>query len=123
VPSPSPGAANDVLFSVSCVSASSCVAVGITYNNAAYETLVFSWDGSAWTRVPSPNAGNSNDQLNGVDCVTANSCIAVGSWLDGAVVKTLVESLTGSQPAPQPPSPSPSPSVDPNTPVPPAFAG
>jgi hypothetical protein len=44
VTSPNAGSA-DALFSVSCVSASDCVAVGYTYTGSAYETLVISLTG------------------------------------------------------------------------------
>jgi hypothetical protein len=45
VTSPSPGTSFDALFSVSCVSASDCVAVGYTNTGSAYETLVISLTG------------------------------------------------------------------------------
>ena len=40
VPSPNAGTSDDALFSVSCVSASDCVAVGYTNTGNAVETLV-----------------------------------------------------------------------------------
>ena len=45
VPSPNAGTSDDELISVSCVSASDCVAVGYTYTGSAYETLVVSLTG------------------------------------------------------------------------------
>ena len=45
VTSPNAGTSDDELFSVSCVSASDCVAVGYTYTGSAYETLVISLTG------------------------------------------------------------------------------
>jgi hypothetical protein len=45
VPSPNAGTRNDQLSSVSCVSASDCVAVGYTNTGSAYETLVLSMTG------------------------------------------------------------------------------
>ena len=60
VPSPSPGNTIDSLNGVSCVSASSCVAVGSNWKAVA-QTLVESWDGSNWTVVASPNQGTSDN--------------------------------------------------------------
>ena len=58
--SPSPGT-ESTLNGVSCVSASSCEAVGYFGNN----TLVESWNGSAWSIVRSPDRG-TNSTLDGV---------------------------------------------------------
>jgi len=74
VESPNIGNEDNELYSVSCVTASSCVAVGI----AAGETLVLSWNGAAWTPVTSPSPGEDGVYLNSVSCVTASSCVAVG---------------------------------------------
>ena len=79
---PSPGAGSfrsDVVKSVSCVSTTSCVAVGQTWTGSAFATLVMVWDGAAWSVVSSPNAGTSDDELNSVSCVSATECVAVGS--------------------------------------------
>jgi len=66
----SPSPANEsTLNDVSCVSASSCKAVGYFGNN----TLVESWNGSAWSIVRSPDLG-TNSTLDGVSCVSASSC-------------------------------------------------
>ena len=45
VPSPNAGTSDDALLSVSCVSASECVAVGYTDTGNAFETLVISLTG------------------------------------------------------------------------------
>ena len=59
VPSPNAGTSDDQLKSVSCVSASECVAVGSTNTGSAYETLVVSLTGpvppSTSTTSPSPD--------------------------------------------------------------------
>ena len=100
VASPNAGP-SDRLLSVSCVSASDCVAVGYTDTGPANETLVMVWDGSVWSIVPSPNVGTSFDELNSVSCVSASDCVAVGFTDTGNNVnETLVLSLTG----PVPPS-------------------
>ncbi len=104
VESPNPGEFDNHLESVSCVTASSCVAVGW---NAS--TFVLSWNGSSWTTVTSPSPSEDGAYLNSVSCVTASSCVAVGfivadltfvmSW-DGTTWTTV-----------------PSPNVDPENPA------
>jgi len=90
VPSPNAGTSDDQLKSVSCVSASECVAVGYTDNGSAYETLVMVWNGTVWSIVPSPNAGTVFDGLYSVSCVSVSECVAVGSTYTGSVNETLV---------------------------------
>jgi hypothetical protein len=105
VESPNIGGGENELYSVSCVAASSCVAVGV----AAEGTLVLAWNGAVWTPVTSPSPGEDGTYLYSVSCVTASSCVAVGfivadltfvmSW-DGSTWTTV-----------------PSPNVDPENPA------
>ncbi len=91
VPSPNVGADDNYLNSVSCVSASECVAVGSTQIGFVIETLVLVWDGIEWSIVSSPNAGTSNDQLRSVSCVSTSECVAVGyARTEDDVYETLV---------------------------------
>jgi hypothetical protein len=97
-PSPSPGPGNDdILFGVSCASATACVAVGSrSRSSGASGTLTESWNGTSWTAEPSPNEGRTgNDNaLDDVSCVSAAACTAVGS--SGLVPgSTLIESWDG----------------------------
>jgi hypothetical protein len=97
-PSPNPGPGHDdILFGVSCASATACVAVGNgTQGSGASATLIESWNGTSWTVVPSPNEGSTgNDNgLADVSCVSATACTAVGSsGLDPG--STLIESWDG----------------------------
>ncbi|HET7485691.1 MAG TPA: S8 family serine peptidase, partial [Solirubrobacterales bacterium] len=63
------------LYGVSCVSATSCVAVG----EEDYETLTELWDGTEWSVVPSPNSPERKmNVLKDVSCVSASFCVAVG---------------------------------------------
>jgi hypothetical protein len=117
VSSPNAGTSSDVLSSVSCVSASDCVAVGYTYTGSADETLVMVWDGSVWSIVSSPNAGTSDDGLFSVSCVSAWDCVAVGYTDTGSATETLVLSLTGPVP------PSTTTTTVASDPVVPAFTG
>ena len=95
--SPDPGTGFDVLHGVSCVSATSCQAVGVYLNGLTGQSLVESWDGTTWSAVPSPNPGIIDNELAGVSCVSARSCWAVGEYVsvDFNRPQTLVESLHG----------------------------
>ena len=116
VPSPNAGTNNDELYSVSCVSASECVAVGYTNTDSVNETLVMVWDGSEWSIVSSPNPGTVANVLRSVSCVSASECVAVGTTRSDSPDETLVVSLTG----PVPPSTTTTASSQPVTP---AFTG
>ena len=55
---------------VSCSGPSACVAVGVSSTpepnppfRTAYQTLIESWNGSAWSIVPSPNTSPTQDNL------------------------------------------------------------
>jgi hypothetical protein len=95
--SPNSGARDNGLFNVSCLSATSCIAVGeFTNNSYIARTLVESWNGASWTRVASPNAGTNHNLLSDVSCVSPTSCIAVGSYRDWSTKdRTLIESWDG----------------------------
>jgi hypothetical protein len=90
--SPNAGTSGSYLDSVSCISASSCMAVGSYGTSSNSQTLVEAWNGSSWSVVSSPN-GTSNNYLRGVSCVSASSCTAVGYGYPAA---TLVEAWNGS---------------------------
>jgi hypothetical protein len=78
VPSPAPAS---VLQAVSCVSPSSCLAVGDT-NTSGDHGPVFGklfaekWNGSTWRMVPIADPGRAT--LAKVSCASARSCFAVG---------------------------------------------
>jgi len=85
---------DDGLNSVSCVSASMCVAVGGYNDGSVNRTLLLEWDGITWSIVQSPNAGSSRDRLTGVSCVSATFCLAVGTYIDSDW-RTLAEVWNG----------------------------
>jgi hypothetical protein len=99
-PSPNEGGpagnSDDYLFGVSCVSASSCKAVGsyFDYYTNADGTLVESWNGSTWSITRSPNTSHG-DVLQAVSCVSASSCKAAGRYRNGTADRTLIESWNG----------------------------
>jgi sugar lactone lactonase YvrE len=74
------GSIESRLQGVSCVSASSCTAVGYaTTGPEAVSTLVERYDGTSWKILSSPNpAGFPKAYLYDVTCVAANDCWAVG---------------------------------------------
>jgi hypothetical protein len=75
------------LSGITCLSATSCVAVGWDDGGTGGVglTLVETWNGTAWKIQPSPNpptaAGGSS--LSAVSCASAGSCSAVGTYLTG----------------------------------------
>jgi hypothetical protein len=74
----------NTLASVSCVNASSCVAVGAYKTGSVSQTLILNWDGSAWTQIASPNHGANSSDLDSVSCVSASVCVAVGKYNNDA---------------------------------------
>jgi hypothetical protein len=65
------------LQAVSCSSATNCMAVGATDDQA----LIERWNGAKWTiqRAPRP-AGSTHSLLYGVSCVTRKWCMAAGYY-------------------------------------------
>jgi hypothetical protein len=81
---PSAGAAEQPLHAqlaaVSCLSPTSCIAVG-HYDNktGATRALAERWNGSSWTLQATPDRSDAADSaLTAVACPSANLCIAVG---------------------------------------------
>ena len=90
-----PNGSNE-LTSVSCTSPTACVAVGFQVGPGSYETLIETWDGSAWSITPSPNQGTQTNELYGVSCISLVSCVAVGTGSDTVTPnKTLIETWNG----------------------------
>ena len=84
VPSPTPsgpGVAGAILSSVSCASASSCMAVGYAtdVNGNNLSDVVEQWNGSSWNMFPTAATGEAFDQLISVQCLSAANCWAVGN--------------------------------------------
>ena len=78
VPSASPAGAG-VLSSVTCFSASDCMAVGSTITGEVTgKTLAERWNGARWSIVASANPDN-NAGLNALSCASAAACVAVGN--------------------------------------------
>ncbi len=82
---PAPAPARE-LFSVSCVTAKNCLAVGITWGTRTKPSspLAETWNGKTWRTVGvTLPRGATGGGLSGVSCVTAGRCVAVGGYGTG----------------------------------------
>ena len=96
------GAAGRGLSSVSCTSASRCMAVG----EHGTHTLAEAWDGTSWQLVKTPGLPDSS--LSSVSCTRASRCMAVGGQGADFASGTLAEAWDGtSWRALRTPNPSP----------------
>jgi hypothetical protein len=97
VPSPSVEKETNGLVAITCVSSSSCWAVGyrITLQTVQVQTLTLHWDGASWQIVPSPNVGTGFNALYGVACASESDCWAVGFENGGNLAQTLIERWNG----------------------------
>jgi hypothetical protein len=70
------------LTGVSAVSGRDAWAVGVRGISGADTsgTLIFHWDGAAWTLVNSPNPGSGTNLLEGVSAVSGSDAWAVGNY-------------------------------------------
>ena len=96
VPSSGSGPLTNELRSVSCVSATSCMAVGWYAIGGVNQTLTEEWDGNTWSVLSSPNASTLNNVLHSVSCLSPTDCIAVGEYVAAQAWRTLVEVWNGS---------------------------
>lgn len=85
------------LLGVSCVSASSCVAVGYL-TNPGTKVLVAHWDGTSWS-YEVPGAANF---LNDVSCTSSSACVAVGHITNSALAMAWNGSAWGTHEVPVP---------------------
>jgi hypothetical protein len=82
IPSPNPGAGDNLLSSVTAVSANNIWAVG-GYSNMAIgldKNLILHWNGHSWKQVASPNPGSSFNDLATIRQVSAASIWIVGDY-------------------------------------------
>ena len=87
---------DNLLYGVTCTSASQCWAVGYYNNGSADQTLIEHWNGTSWSIVTSPNGGTTQDnELYGVTCTSASQCWAVGLYSNGSADQTLIEHWNG----------------------------
>lgn len=88
VTAPNPaGNAQNYLTSVSCPTASFCMAVGVNaVNPGLIKPLVEMYDGKHWT-LGSPTAIGSDTYFEGVDCASATFCTVVGGDAAGPLAE------------------------------------
>lgn len=102
---PTPAGATGIfLVGVSCVTSTSCTAVGRSaYGPLGQVTrpLVERWDGRRWAidRVPR-SANSSSSQLESVSCTSSTGCTAVGNGPRGPLVERLNGNRWSIQPSP-----------------------
>lgn len=87
---PNPSEARFSTFSsISCVSSTSCVAVGWSQTATGVRSaLGEAWNGSAWEIQTTPNEPGGGTALNSVSCTAPTACTAVGNYPSGANVET-----------------------------------
>ena len=97
VPSPSIAKQTNGLVGITCLSSSSCWAVGFIINiqTIQVQTLALHWDGNSWQIVPTPNVGSGFNALYGVACTSDSNCWAVGFNNQGDAAQTLIEKWDG----------------------------
>ncbi len=84
------GGIHGVLSSISCVSSTSCVAVGSYMFGANNHVLVDTLSGTTWTASQAAlPAGANSATAGGIQCFSATSCLAVGASNLGSMVETL----------------------------------
>ena len=103
---------NADLFSVSCSSTTSCVAVG-GYVNATgtFNGLIDTLSGTSWTAVTTPLpaiVSGTGSNLTGISCASASSCTAAGTFSDtssrtNGLLVTLANGSWSATRAPEPP--------------------
>lgn len=98
VPSPSPGARQNILYGVVARSSDDVWAVGGTQDaGAVWHTLAEHWDGSRWSVVPTVDAGASGNLFYAVS-LAPGSVVATGQFAGTAFPgKALVEEWDGDE--------------------------
>ena len=104
VPSPSPaGAFATQLTDVSCATAKSCNAIGVSFTATQSATFGEHWNGTAWSIVPVPQPAFAElVTLPGLSCPSPTTCFLVGGYLAVTgtrqlVGRTLIERWDGKQ--------------------------
>jgi len=97
VPSPSPGAIQNILFGVAAITDSDVWAVGGEQDaNGLWHTLTEHWDGSTWSVVNAVDAGSTGNQFYAVKALATDDVYAVGQQAGAAFPnQALVEHWNG----------------------------
>jgi hypothetical protein len=99
VPSPSPGARQNILYGVAAISDTDVWAVGTQKDsNDVFHTLAEHWNGTAWSVVPAVDAGASGNSFYAVTAVSSTSIYATGQQSgSGFPSQVLTEHWNGSR--------------------------
>jgi hypothetical protein len=97
VPSPSPGAQQNILYGVAAISDSDVWAVGAQQDaSGLWHTLTEHWNGSAWSVFNAVDAGVNGNQFYSVKAVASNNVYAVGQQSGaGFPSQSLIEHWNG----------------------------
>jgi hypothetical protein len=97
VPSPSPGALQNILYGVAALSERDVWAVGGTQDETAtWHTLAEHWDGTRWSVMPSADPGASGNLFYAIGAVSSESVYATGQIAGSSFPgKALVEHWDG----------------------------
>jgi hypothetical protein len=97
VPSPSPGALQNILFGVDAISDTDVWAVGAQQDsNGLWHTLAEHWDGSAWAVVSTVDTGASGNHFYAVKALSSGDVYAVGQQAGaGFPNRALIEHWNG----------------------------
>ena len=95
IPSPSPHFSDNILYSVSCVSSTWCIAVGEYNDGSNLQALALKWEGTSWSTISAP-VGTGDSSLSALSCVSSTVCVAVGQSLTTTGLIPLMASWDGS---------------------------
>jgi hypothetical protein len=97
VPSPSPGALQNILYGVAAITDTDVWAVGAFEDaNDLWHTLTEHWDGSTWSVVTAVDAGTHGNQFYAVKALAANNVYAIGQQANaGFPNEALIEHWNG----------------------------
>jgi hypothetical protein len=97
IPSPSPGARQNILYGVAAIADGDVWAVGAVEDaTGLWHTLTEHWDGKTWSVVPSIDSGANGNQFYAVNAVSSSSVYAAGQQSAAAFPsQTLIEHWNG----------------------------
>jgi hypothetical protein len=97
VPSPSPGALQNILYGVTAITDTDVWAVGgFEDANDLWHTLTEHWDGSSWSVVKAFDAGTNGNQFYAVKALATNNVYAIGQQANaGFPNQALIEHWDG----------------------------
>jgi hypothetical protein len=97
VPSPSPGALQNILYGVAAITDTDVWAVGAFEDaNDVWHTLTEHWNGSAWSVVNAVDTGTNGNQFYAVKALASNNVYAVGQSANtGFPSQALIEHWNG----------------------------